>query len=590
MRSLSKGFKGLVLHKASKVWSGNHRTTVWDNNSDNPFCAYCDNYYRIYLPMYKDLNHLRGLSEHECAHIRFTNAKVWKEAIQKVARIAGCSESFTREILNLLEDLRVEILFSKVFKGSALDFEYLLYELKKRYTKKKLISEAQKWSADLFNTIRFGENSNKLWVEVREAIKKQPVFTRVVQGAIKILMSCPYKTETLKFPTGEATVSPVAECKEVKKEWDALSNVLKKVESETKVKKDEIGHEIGEEEEAAKRGKIEDVMDSVKEEMDRISKKAEEEISKTLEKIAKSLEDVDSIKATSRDEKEVLNPIERTSFGEKVNVKIIEPTAYSIESIKEEEIQKRLAKLGLFDPTFLGVEEKLPSKSGKVRISKAISRVAGGRGRFFFRVRKVPGVDVLLLIDQSGSMKNMCSDERSRKDFQAILSAAAFQKSLDRDANIKTAIIGFSAQNGELVVTHFLYKKFDEKFNIKKLCTLIGKGENRDGTSIRFAGKYLLNYGRPDSKKVLVVISDGEPSHGSTGYVGRNAIEDTRKAINEVRAQGIVVLGLGIGIGESRKAAYYMMYGNNVTFMDPSKLTSVMLALSWLIHQLVETA
>jgi nitric oxide reductase activation protein len=180
-------------------------------------------------------------------------------------------------------------------------------------------------------------------------------------------------------------------------------------------------------------------------------------------------------------------------------------------------------------------------------------------------------------------------DDGTRKDLQAVLAAAAFQKSLEKNTNIQTAIIGFSAINGELVVTHFLYKKFDEKFSLAKLCGLIGDDENRDGTSIRFAGKYLLNYGRADSKKILIVVSDGIPFHGGTRYIGRSAMEDTRKAINEVRAQDIVVLGLGIGIDEEYKENYYSMYGTSVTFMDASKLTNVMLELSRMIQQLVET-
>jgi len=569
----SKGFKGLVLHKASKVWSGTYRTTVWDNNSTNPFAAYCDDNYRIYLPMHMDLNHLRGLAEHECAHIRFTNAKAWKEAIQKVAKITGHSAIVVKEVLNLLEDLRIEILFSKVFKGATTDFNYLLSQLEKEYATKKHYSEEERWSSNLFKTIRFGANINEVGGEVRESIKKQPVFTRVVQGAMKILQSCPYKMDELKFPMCEEIVPVIAKCEEVKKEWDKLSKVLKKVEAEKN--KDEV--------DAALR--------RIDEDINNISKNAEKDVDAALEKIAKALGTIDSIKATSRKDEEILSPLKRTSSGEKIRINVAEvlPSG-EYEKEVEKDISRRLAKLGFVETSFLGVEEKLPSKSGAIRISKAVSRVAGGRGSFFSRIRKVQGVDVLLLIDQSGSMKERDSSCNLRKDFQAILAAAAFQKTLETNVNIKTAIIGFSAVRSELVVNHYLYKKFDEKFNLTKLCRLIGSDENRDGTSIRFAGQYLLNYGRAHSKKILIVVSDGAPWHGGTKYEGLAAIEDTKKAINEVKAQGIVVFGLGINITDKAKETYHYMYGTQVTFMDTAKLTNVIIELARLIQQLVETA
>lgn len=565
----STAFKGLVLHKGAKVWSGKKSTTVWDNDSSNPFNAYTDNSYKVFVPLRQDLSHLRGLVEHECAHVRFTHNMAWERAIHKLAALAHTSVDSAKDMLNLLEDLRVEAAFNRVFLGAHFDFSYLLYALEKRLDQDPDLVN-QRLERKIFRTVRFNESTHKLAAKVRDLILLEPTFVRVFQGALKLLLACP------SFGTKQISHEFASICRNrsAKKDMDQIEKVVRGITIEVREPSDD---------DSGAKGAAKTIAD-LDEALDKIAAEALSRLGKDLDKIEKELGKHGKYSLTSKDRFSFnLFKVRRSFKSEKpilVTIRDIPPG----DSLVQVNVQKQLAKLGLVEVFFRGDEDYEASKSGTIRISKAVTRAAGGKGRFFRRKRKVQGADVLLLVDQSGSMQ-LC-----KKSFYGIVATAAFQKIVEASPTVNTAIIGFSARSGGMSVYHRLYKEFNEPFSLPKLCSLRGSSGNRDGTSIRYATQYLESFGKMDNKKVLLVISDGWPAHDGTAYYGKDAVEDTRKAINEARSMGVHVLGLAIGITDDHKDQYRLMYGTDVAFMDPDQLTSTVVQVARLVQMLLETA
>lgn len=75
----------------------------------------------------------------------------------------------------------------------------------------------------------------------------------------------------------------------------------------------------------------------------------------------------------------------------------------------------------------------------------------------------------------------------------------------------------------------------------------------RIGAAIRYAVARLEK--RPERRRLLLILTDGKPND-IDHYEGRYGIEDTRKAVREARAKGLVVFGVTI----DRKAQDYFPY------------------------------
>lgn len=68
-------------------------------------------------------------------------------------------------------------------------------------------------------------------------------------------------------------------------------------------------------------------------------------------------------------------------------------------------------------------------------------------------------------------------------------------------------------------------------------------GRNRDGAALRYAAERLLH--RPESKKLLIILSDGQP-HGD-GYKGTAAEADICGIVQEYTRKGITFFAGAIG-------------------------------------------
>jgi cobaltochelatase CobT len=191
---------------------------------------------------------------------------------------------------------------------------------------------------------------------------------------------------------------------------------------------------------------------------------------------------------------------------------------------------------------------------------------------------------VTLLIDNSGSM-------RGRPISIAAISADILARTLER-CGVKVEILGFTtrawkggqsrekwlasgkpAQPGRLNdVRHIIYKKADEPMRRarKSLGLMMREGllkENIDGEALIWAHNRLL--GRPEDRRILMVISDGAPVDDSTLSVNSAGYLEThlRKVIEWIERQSPVQL-VAIGIGHD----VTRYYKRAVTIMDVEQL------------------
>jgi nitric oxide reductase NorD protein len=151
---------------------------------------------------------------------------------------------------------------------------------------------------------------------------------------------------------------------------------------------------------------------------------------------------------------------------------------------------------------------------------------------------------VLIMIDASGSAVDADSDGLAVHDHQRR-AAATLAVTLE-ELGDRVAVYAFRSQ-GRHAVHLPVIKTFDQNFGAvgrARLNQLEPGGYTRLGAGIRGAGEVLKSQaGTPN--RLLLVLSDGFPY--DDGYEGRYAEADARKALEELRADGVACLCLSIG-------------------------------------------
>jgi cobaltochelatase CobT len=195
---------------------------------------------------------------------------------------------------------------------------------------------------------------------------------------------------------------------------------------------------------------------------------------------------------------------------------------------------------------------------------------------------------VSLLIDNSGSM-------RGRPITVAAMSADILARTLER-CSVKVEILGFTTrawkggQSRERWLTagkppgpgrlndlrHIIYKSADAPWRRarKSLGLMLREGllkENIDGEALMWAHNRLV--GRPEQRKILMVISDGAPVDDSTLSVnpGNYLERHLRDVIEYIETRSSVEL-LAIGIGHD----VTRYYRRAVTIVDAEQLGGTM--------------
>lgn len=151
---------------------------------------------------------------------------------------------------------------------------------------------------------------------------------------------------------------------------------------------------------------------------------------------------------------------------------------------------------------------------------------------------------VLILVDASGSATD--ADDGGLTVYEHQRRAAATLAVTLEELGDRVAVYGFRSQ-GRRAVHLPVIKSFEERFGtgcLARLGALRPTGYTRLGAGIRGAGEVLRRRaGTP--LRLLLVLSDGFPY--DDGYESRYAEADSRRAIEEVRADGTGCLCLSIG-------------------------------------------
>jgi cobaltochelatase CobT len=196
---------------------------------------------------------------------------------------------------------------------------------------------------------------------------------------------------------------------------------------------------------------------------------------------------------------------------------------------------------------------------------------------------------VTLLIDNSGSM-------RGRPITVAAMCGDILARTLER-CGVKVEILGFTtrawkggqsrerwvaagkpANPGRLNdLRHIIYKSADTPWRRarKNLGLMLREGllkENIDGEALLWAYRRLL--GRPEHRRILMVISDGAPVDDSTLSVnsGNYLERHLRDVIREIESRSLIEL-VAIGIGHD----VTRYYRRAVTIVDAEELGGTML-------------
>lgn len=158
---------------------------------------------------------------------------------------------------------------------------------------------------------------------------------------------------------------------------------------------------------------------------------------------------------------------------------------------------------------------------------------------------------VLILLDASGSTTDADAQGCSVHEHQRR-AAVTFAATLE-DLGDRVAVYGFRSRGRDAV--HMLaLKPFGRRFNAggrARLNRLNPSGYTRLGAAIRHAGEVLKTQaGTPN--RLLLLLSDGVPY--DYGYEGAYAESDARRALEELRRDGVACLSLSIGASTANEA------------------------------------
>ena len=163
----------------------------------------------------------------------------------------------------------------------------------------------------------------------------------------------------------------------------------------------------------------------------------------------------------------------------------------------------------------------------------------------FTEHRKIArNLGVLILVDASGSATESDPAGRSVHELQRR-SAATLAATLE-ELGDRVAVYAFRSK-GRHAVHLPAIKTFEQRFGAlprARLNQLQPSGYTRLGAAIRGAGE-ILKTEAGTQNRLLLVISDGHPY--DDGYEGRYAEADARKALEELRGDGVACLCLSLG-------------------------------------------
>ncbi|NLC35305.1 MAG: VWA domain-containing protein [Alcaligenaceae bacterium] len=188
--------------------------------------------------------------------------------------------------------------------------------------------------------------------------------------------------------------------------------------------------------------------------------------------------------------------------------------------------------------------------------------------------RQARNIAIVLLVDISGSTDSYLADGRRIIDVEreALLLVAIALQHMGEPYSIQA----FSG-DGPRGVTLSTLKHFNEPHSqdvALRIAALEPQYYTRTGAALRHSTTELMQ--QPAEHRLLLLLSDGKPNDSDI-YEGRYGVEDTRRAIEEARLQGVNPFCLTI----DRQAAGYLSkifgHGHYALLSKPQELPTVLL-------------
>lgn len=219
-------------------------------------------------------------------------------------------------------------------------------------------------------------------------------------------------------------------------------------------------------------------------------------------------------------------------------------------------------------------------RSGRFDSGRFINGVVQEDTNFYKKtyISKEPDVDIVILIDSSGSMGgNLGGGTKIEAAKDASICLVEAMRKIDK-VGLK---IYSHTTAGQLSAVTVLYEKHEDRFGIGGLTADSG---NADGDAIRFChGQFDKN----TNTKVFIILSDGEPTEVTKTAYNSDPVENTRIAIDKMKQDGIKVIPIIISssLGSYVKKIYgkdYYVFTNMDAFgVDLPKFVQNIVESQW---------
>ena len=213
-------------------------------------------------------------------------------------------------------------------------------------------------------------------------------------------------------------------------------------------------------------------------------------------------------------------------------------------------------------------------KRGKLN-TRQLTKVAIGQSNYFKKTGEPwePSLAVYLLKDNSGSM----GGGQGSKHEESCKALSIIEEALPSNISLKICSFFTAGYHGNWAVVHHMIKDWGDVSGSTNYSATyyqsnpISAGGNKDGYDIRVATHDLQ--GRPEEKKILIVLSDGQPSDYEKGEAA--AYLDVKNAVAEARKSNIEVVSLFFGSDDfiqKSEEFYRLMYEKNYIGCNPENI------------------
>ena len=519
---------------------------------------------KIVLPFFNNLTpelkaDINGYLDHEVAHCKFTEFEVIPKVINR----------FHKEILNAVEDIRIERLMIEEYPGTAGHLNPLKAKWREKSVEKL---KTMPWPIRLMLATQYEMDGYPATIDA----EIRP-YWNAIKAEREKLNGCTSTTELFEI-TKEITKKVMKESdkqdekgkgEEKKGEGEEKKGEGEKGKGEEKKGEEKKGEGEGEGEGKEEKGKGEGshaIDAKIINEKDGEEKSKWDEHCTSAHKLINS-EIKDFIKSNPEEKPAHMRarrdytmsssrhtPIS-TRFDRVVShVGKGDPKKYRELKLK---VHKTIAPIRRTLERILKVKEnakfKMDQERGRVD-TKNLSRLMTSPGfrtpfKNFTKV-DTKNVAIELLVDMSGSMmgkmditkQTVVAIAESLKDLDIKFEVTGFYAVYDRemqDLNSsmdKSRIYNRTAERLE----HHVFKGFDDH-SLNGIEKIQPYNNNVDGESVRWAASRLAQ--RKQERKILMVFSDGMPNAESDVHILNG---DLKRAISEIKKSGIECIGFGI--------------------------------------------